>query len=189
MKKLIILLVIGLLIPLLGACDLVKGKTAYNKTEESSKYSFVGKPVKAFEVKDFEGQKIDESIYKAHKLTMNVFWSPNCAPCIEELTALDELHKMEKQLDFKLVSVCVEGNREDVTELKQNYKMSYPIIMMDEKKIMEDCVKDFEFIPFVIFVDQKGCYMKEYLVGSRTYEEYLEHLTMLIKKYNKEVIS
>ena len=181
MKKIILIGIILILLPMLGACALSKAKQVV-KEETSTKFSFVGKSVEPFEVKDFNGVKIDEQIFKDQKLTMNVFWSPNCVPCIEELGALDKLKDMESELGFKLVSICVEGERKEVESLKENYQMQYPVIMWNENKLMQDCVKDFEFIPFVIFVDQNGRYLKEYLVGSRTYEEYLDHLRQLSKK-------
>lgn len=182
MKKLIALLIIAILVPLMGACSLIKSKQAIKEAETTEKFSFVGQPVEPFKVKDMLGTALDESVFTKQKLTMNVFWSPNCVPCIEELSALDRLYDMEAELDFKLISVCVEGDRKDVEALRDTYKMKYPVVMMDEFTMMEACVKDFEFIPFVIFVDQKGRYMKEYLVGSRSYEEYLDHLKQLINK-------
>lgn len=182
MKKLMLCILIILLIPVLGACAPARSKTGLRSSEEAPKFSFVGKTVTPFEVTDIEGRKLNNGLFKKQKLTMTVFWSPNCVPCIEELEALEKIHSQEAELDLRLISVCVEGELKDIEDLRRSYPMSYPIVMMDTETLMGECVKDFEFIPFVIFVDQDGKYMKEYLVGSRTYDEYMDHINKLLEQ-------
>lgn len=178
MRRVIILILILTLSSLVMACQTQKAK-AEKALSEAPKYSFVGKKVEPFKVKDLDGNEWTEAIYTENKLTMHVFWSPNCVPCIEELAALQKIKENEETLGIKLLSFCVEGTKEDIAQLKETYEMDYPIVMMSEATLMANCTKDFEFIPFVIFVDQEGKYMKDFLVGSRTYEEYMDHLKTL----------
>lgn len=182
MKRIIICVIIFALLPLLSACSIGRTQTAVRETEAEAKYSFIGKKVSPFEVTDIDGNKISNEIFSRKKMTMNVFWSPNCVPCIEEMEALDKLYDLEGTMDIKLVSICVEGKLKDIQDLKRNYKMAYPIVMLKDQSLMDECTKDFEFIPFVIFVDENGKYLKEYLVGSRSYEEYLDHIEKLMEK-------
>lgn len=182
MKKILLCALICLLIPIMGACAPARSKTGLKTSDEAPKFSFVGKAVSPFEVTDLEGRKFNEGLFKKQKLTMTVFWSPNCVPCIEELEALEKIYDQEEALGIKLISVCVEGKLKDIEDLKRSYPMSYPIVMLDRESLMGECVKDFEFIPFVIFVDQDGKYMKDYLVGSRTYDEYMTHINKLLEQ-------
>lgn len=178
MRRMMIFILIVMLSGLTMAC---KAQIA-NKDKalpEAPKYSFVGNKVEPFKVKDLDGTEWTEAIYGENKITMHVFWSPNCVPCIEELEALQKIKDSEAALGIKLLSFCVEGTKEDVVQLKKTYEMDYPVVMMSEETLMAECTKDFEFIPFVIFVDQDGKYMKDFLVGSRTYEEYMAHLKTL----------
>lgn len=178
MRKILLLVLVVMMSSFLLACGPKVGKE--NKTlPEGPKYSFVGKKVEPFKVKDLDGTEWTENLYSEYKMTMHVFWSPNCVPCIEELEALQKIKENEATLGMKMLSFCVEGTEEDIAQLKETYEMDYPIVMMTEDTIMTSCVKDFEFIPFVIFVDQDGKYMKEFLVGSRTYEEYMTHIKSL----------
>lgn len=178
MRKIIALVLILTVSSLVMACN-TKIPKKEKAVSEKPKYSFVGKPVEPFKVKDLDGNEWTEAVYSENKITMHVFWSPNCVPCIEELEALQKIKEKEKDLGIKLLSFCVEGTKEDVAQLKKTYEMEYPIIMMSEESLMTECTKDFEFIPFVIFVDQDGKYMKDFLVGSRTYDEYMAHLKTL----------
>lgn len=184
MKKIILLLMIactGMLLMAFGYVKISKAKEAYKEVE---KYAFVGKMVEPFKVEDLEGNPWSNEIYSDYKLTMHVFWSPHCVPCIEELKALQTIKDEEETLQVKLISFCVEGSRQDVLDLKKSYPMDYPVVLLADNPLMEDCIKDFEFIPFVIFVDQKGNYVKEFLVGSRTYDEYVDHIKTLLEKYS-----
>ncbi len=179
MKKILLILLVISMGSLLVACA-PKRVTAENRLPELKKYSFVGTQVEPYTVKDLEGNEWSEKIYSDYKVTMHVFWSPHCVPCIEELEALQNIKENEEKLGMKLLSFCVEGTEEDIAQLQKTYEMTYPIVMMAENSIMNSCTKDFEFIPFVIFVDQDGKYMKEFLVGSRTYEEYMKHIQSLL---------
>ncbi len=182
MRKILLIILLIILIVVIGGLMMACGpKTAKGEKTlpEVPKYSFVGEEVEPFKVKDLDGKEWTNEIYSEYKMTMHVFWSPNCVPCIEELKALQKLKENEDKLGMKLLSFCVEGTESDIAELKKSYEMDYPIVMMKEDSIMESCTKDFEFIPFVIFVDQNGKYMKEFLVGSRTYEEYMTHIKSL----------
>lgn len=178
MRRILIFILIVMLGALLMACN-TKSTKNEKTLPEVPKYSFVGKKVDAFKVKDLDGNEWTEAVYGENKITMHVFWSPNCVPCIEELEALQKIKGDEEALGIKLLSFCVEGTKEDIAELKKTYQMDYPIVMMSEETLMAECTKDFEFIPFVIFVDQNGKYMKDFLVGSRTYEEYRAHFKTL----------
>lgn len=183
MKKTIVLILFFVALLLLtGYAYKSRVEKKVERIETSQKYDFVGQKVKPFEIKDMKGTVLSESVFKDQKLTMTVFWSPNCLPCIEELEALDKVYAQEKALDFKMMSICVDGQAKDIQNLKGNYKMAYPIVVLKDDPFMKDCTKDFEFIPFVIFVDKNGTYLKEYLVGSRTYEEYMTHIKELLRK-------
>ena len=180
MKRILLMILVMAVGTLLVACA-PKNTVPENRLPELKKYSFVGTEVEPYAVKDLDGNEWTEKIYSDYKVTMHVFWSPHCVPCIEELEALQKIKENEDRLGLKLLSFCVEGTKEDVAQLKKTYEMTYPIVVMTEESIMQSCTKDFEFIPFVIFVDQDGKYMKEFLVGSRTYEEYMKHIEALLK--------
>lgn len=178
MRRIFLIILIVTIGSFLLACGPKIAKVS-KPLSEVPKYGFVGKKVEPFKVKDLDGKEWTEGIYSDYKMTMHVFWSPNCVPCIEELEALQKIKKNEDKLGMKLLSFCVEGTTEDIAQLKKTYEMDYPIVMMADDAIMPSCIKDFEFIPFVIFVDQDGKYMKEFLVGSRTYDEYMAHIKSL----------
>lgn len=172
MKNLGIIGFIGIILLILCACQ--TAKVGNEADGDGGKFGFLGTAVESFEVMTYNDEKLTNSAFTDHKLTMVNFWSPSCKPCLEELPELDKLNDQLKKLDVQIVSVCVDGKKEDVADLKESYKMAYPIVVLNKQSIMKECMKDFEFIPFTVFVDQKGHYTKKYIIGSQTADEYLK---------------
>jgi len=57
------------------------------------------------------------------------FWATWCAPCIEEMPALQSLHAKFKDRGFQVVGIAVDDTEENVREVVQRYGITYPIII------------------------------------------------------------
>jgi peroxiredoxin len=63
------------------------------------------------------------------KLFLVNFWATWCAPCIEEMPALQSLHAKFKDRGFQVVGIAVDDTEENVREVVQRYGITYPIII------------------------------------------------------------
>ena len=57
------------------------------------------------------------------------FWATWCAPCIEEMPALQSLHNKFKDRGFKVIGIAVDDTEENVRETIQRFGITYPIII------------------------------------------------------------
>lgn len=151
-------------------------------TEDSKKstFDFIGQKVSEFSTMTYRNEAMTNSFFENKKLTMVNFWSPSCKPCIEELPELDALKLDLESMNVQLMTVCVDGKSSDVAELMETFKMDYPIIVLGKQSFMKECIENFEFIPFTIFIDQEGKYHSKYIIGSQTREEYLKQIQEIL---------
>lgn len=63
------------------------------------------------------------------KLFLVNFWATWCAPCIEEMPALQSLHNKFKDRGFQVIGIAVDDTEENVREALQRYGITYPIII------------------------------------------------------------
>ena len=63
------------------------------------------------------------------KLFLVNFWATWCAPCIEEMPALQSLHNKFKDRGFQVVGIAVDDTEENVRETIQKFGITYPIII------------------------------------------------------------
>ena len=63
------------------------------------------------------------------KLFLINFWATWCAPCMEEMPALQALHAKFKDSGFQVIGIAVDDTEENVREALQRYGITYPIII------------------------------------------------------------
>jgi peroxiredoxin len=63
------------------------------------------------------------------KLFLLNFWATWCAPCIEEMPALQSLHTKFKDRGFQVIGIAVDDTEENVRETIQKFGITYPIII------------------------------------------------------------
>lgn len=176
---------IGLIGLMIGAILLIaacQSELISLNSENSKKgaFDFIGQKVSEFSTMTYRNEAMTNTIFENKTLTMVNFWSPSCKPCIEELPELDALKLDLESMNVQLITVCVDGKSSDVAELMETYKMDYPIIVLGKQSIMKECLDNFEFIPFTIFIDQEGKYHSKYIIGSQTREEYLKQIQEIL---------
>jgi thiol-disulfide isomerase/thioredoxin len=75
--------------------------------------SYTQENINELTLKDFNGKKITFSeIINANKPTIISFWATWCAPCLQELEAINEVYEeWQKKLNVTLYAVCVDDSR------------------------------------------------------------------------------
>lgn len=68
------------------------------------------------------------------KVILLNFWATWCGPCVAELPALQKLHDRLKDNGFTVLAVAVDDVVEDVTEYKDRYNLTFPILVDEDGK-------------------------------------------------------
>lgn len=63
------------------------------------------------------------------KVTLLNFWATWCAPCVNELPALEATYKQLKDKGFTVVGVAIDDTLEEVQGYQKKFSLSYPIIL------------------------------------------------------------
>ena len=66
-----------------------KNKSSDDNKKDSSKASSV---FSDFSGEDFDGNKVDDSLFSGNAVTVVNFWFTGCKPCVAELSKLNELN-------------------------------------------------------------------------------------------------
>lgn len=111
---------------------------------------------------DAEGQSFDWQDFEGQRLIVN-FWAEWCAPCLEEIPELNQLHSKAGQ------SVLgVNFDRPDLKELQRQIKLlnvEFPVIFTETGQRMTNLTP--QVLPTTYVFDQNGLLLKK-LVGPQT---------------------
>ncbi|WP_111641554.1 TlpA family protein disulfide reductase [Marinimicrobium alkaliphilum] len=115
------------------------------------------------------------------KVVMLNFWASWCAPCIQEMPALDELYNDLKDQGFTLIGVNVEQDRTAAEALLERVGVSFPIVFDPEGSTRLDY--RIRAMPTTILVDREGV-IQQVNRGYRPGDEdkYREQVLTLLKK-------
>ncbi|MCU7494166.1 MAG: TlpA family protein disulfide reductase [Ignavibacteria bacterium] len=119
----------------------------------------VGADVPDFEVKSLS----DENVIYSNKTLKGKFylmdfWATWCGPCVGELPGLHEAYQEFKDKNFEILSISLDGSREDVVKFREGkFKMPWLHAFLD-KSFNSEIAKKFGItgIPKVVLVSDQG---------------------------------
>lgn len=94
-----------------------KNKSSDDNKKDSSKASSV---FSDFSGEDFDGNKVDDSLFSGNAVTVVNFWFTGCKPCVAELSKLNELNDAIKSMGGEVVGINTEtfdGNKTAIKRL------------------------------------------------------------------------
>ena len=163
LKVRISLLVITLL-HLSSGMAICVDNAAIKETKESSTNDFVGRPLEAFNAVTTAGQAVNSSEFDGQVLIVSL-WGLNCASCIEEMEALQQIYDQFHDRGLSIWAVNTENiGRRDINEgLKgKGIDISYDVLLDPGLRITKLFTS--WFIPVTIIVDSKGI-VQYYKIG------------------------
>lgn len=129
-----------------------------------------GLSLPSFSTQDLDGQKIGNEIFSKAQVTVLNIWGTFCPPCIGEMPELGEWAKnMPKgaQLVGLVVDVPV-GNKAGVRKAKEILSAAsadFTNILADQS--LASFLRNFQFVPTTILVDQNGKVIGQPIVGAQ----------------------
>ena len=129
------------------------------------------KPDIRFTTVDMDGNKWTDACFADHELTVLNRWAYWCGPCVNELPALQ---KISEEYASKGVLILGVGDYSDETKNSKTMKslgVTYPCLCYSAAF---DSYLNTGYIPTTIFVDSSGKVLGEAMIGSRSYDDWVQ---------------
>ncbi|MBI2366942.1 MAG: TlpA family protein disulfide reductase [Deltaproteobacteria bacterium] len=91
-------------------------------------------PTPDFSLPTPEGKKVSLKDFRGKIVFLN-FWASWCAPCREEMPAMDRLYKEFKDKNFVVLAVAVKDRKQDAISFVKELKLTYPIGLDPEGEV------------------------------------------------------
>lgn len=140
-----------------------------------------------FEGADFEGNKVDESIFKENKVTVLNFWFNGCSACVNEMPALEKFNQTLKEYGAEIVGVNVEANSgedklQEAKDILSKQGATFRNIMINGDKEAKAFLSEIMAFPTTILVDENGKMIGKPITGNIDNEKTLNEILEMVKK-------
>lgn len=170
MKKIIaVFAIIAVLIGCFAACSGGKEGNSQN-----------GELFDSFETIDFEGNTVNEKVFKGKKVTMLNIWGTFCSSCIREMPALNTLNETYADKGLQVIGIVCDvpleengkPNESKLNEAKEILRIreaEYMNIFPFEEMYSTVLAGSYS-VPVTYFVDENGKQIGESYLGSKDLE-------------------
>lgn len=158
MKKLMSILLVAICMLSLAACG-------------NSEIEATIKPFPEFEGVDFNGNAVNNDIFKDYDATIINFWTNGCGSCIAEMPELEEYYQNFKGKNINMVAVAASAGdsdelREDAETILKEKGVTYTNIIPDiESSFYKDFISEITGYPITYIVDSNGNMVGAPLIG------------------------
>lgn len=112
-----------------------------------------GNPAPDFNLKSLSGSYKSKKDFNNKYILLN-FWATWCAPCVEELPALNEFYKKYKNQGITVIGIAVDDEIDYIKEVTNNLDIEFPILIDDTGKIRE--AYNVKAFPETFLIDKEG---------------------------------
>lgn len=158
MKKLMSILLVAICMLSLATCG-------------NSEIEATIKPFPEFEGVDFNGNTVNNDIFKDYDATIINFWTNGCGSCIAEMPELEEYYQNFKGKNINMVAVAASAGdsdklREDAETILKEKGVTYTNIIPDiESSFYKDFIGEITGYPITYIVDSNGNMVGAPLIG------------------------
>jgi len=184
-KKILTVIFLVILCISMVACN----KVSVKNTDQNKKVADIKldqKPIE-FNSKTLEGKEIDSSILKESNITMINIWATFCEPCIKEMPDIQQLYEEVKEDKVNIIGIISDTPHSENEELAKQIisakDVKYINIIPDDN-IINNLFEDISAVPTTIFVDSEGNIVGDFIVGTRSKEEYKKEIEDRLKSMN-----
>ena len=144
-------------------------------------------PFKNFSATDFDGNKVDDTLFSNNTVTVMNFWFTGCKPCVGELSKLNELNETLKAMGGEVVGVNTEtfdGNESAIADAKkvlESQNAAYRNLSLNSDSEAGKYASGIMAFPTTILVDRNGNIVGEPLLGGIDIQENYDALMQQIQ--------
>lgn len=115
------------------------------------------------------------------RLVLLTFWATWCAPCREEMPAMQSLWKRYQDQGFSLLAVNIEiNNQKQVRRFVKKYMLDFPILLDRETTVRKRY--EIEGLPTSYLIDRQGRFLGK-IVGNQPWQsEAAQHMISTLLK-------
>lgn len=145
-----------------------KNTSSDDNKKDSSKASSV---FSDFSGEDFDGNKVDDSLFSGNAVTVVNFWFTGCKPCVAELSKLNELNDAIKSMGGEVVGINTEtfdGNKTAIKEaasVLESQGVKYRNLSIDSSSAAGKYASEIMAFPTTILVDRNGNIVGKPMLG------------------------
>ena len=120
---------------------------------------------------DFDGNKVDDSLFSGNAVTVVNFWFTGCKPCVAELSKLNELNDAIKSMGGEVVGINTEtfdGNKTAIKEaasVLESQGVKYRNLSIDSSSAAGKYASEIMAFPTTILVDRNGNIVGKPMLG------------------------
>jgi hypothetical protein len=85
---------------------------------------------------------------------------------------LQKIEEEYKEKGVRVIGLVVEDDKLDAKKVLDEQGANYTNIVINDT--LNKYLRKFSYVPTTMFVDSKGEFAREYIVGSKTYEEFVK---------------
>ena len=146
-----------------------KNTTSDNSSQKDN--SEASSVFRNFSGEDFDGNKVDDSLFSGNAVTVVNFWFTGCKPCVAELSKLNELNDTIKSMGGEVIGINTEtfdGNKtaiKDAASVLESQGAKYRNISIDSSSAAGKYASEIMAFPTTILVDRNGNIVGEPMLG------------------------
>jgi thiol-disulfide isomerase/thioredoxin len=118
-----------------------------------------GKPLPELTFTRFDGTKVNLSDWRGKPLVLNL-WASNCAPCVQEMPAIERVHKELKDRVTIIGIDTSDPSRSDARKLAAKTGVTYDLAIDQSGELAQ--ALDFVVLPTTVLVDANGRVVKSH---------------------------
>lgn len=148
----------------------------------------------SFTATDLDGNQVDQSIFKDHKLTMINIWATFCGPCLREMPELGEINKEYADKGFQIVGIVIDtldssgsisqSQVDTAKEIVDKTGADY-LHLLPSNDLIEAKLKDVSAVPETIFVDEDGNIVGKSFMGSKDKSSWIKVIDQYLEEIDK----
>ena len=162
-----------------------KNTTSDNSSQKDN--SEASSVFRNFSGEDFDGNKVDDSLFSGNAVTVVNFWFTGCKPCVAELSKLNELNDAIKSMGGEVIGINTEtfdGNKTTIKEaasVLESQGVKYRNISIDSSSAAGKYASEIMAFPTTILVDRNGNIVGEPMLGGIDNKDNYDALMKQIK--------
>ena len=115
----------------------------------------VGSLAPGFTLTTLDGETISLAELRGKNVLIN-YWATWCPPCLNELTALENVQKQYEGQDFVVITIngIEQDNLGDVQATVEEYGITYPVLLDENESFWDDY--RILFLPTSVYINEQG---------------------------------